>query len=563
MERVIKLRRFGNGDTITKSNTQQTPPPPKKRFGRAYTTYRPLTTAEKLDVARGALGVDVDPSLTENGQIFDLSRPVTEIYMEKPAPFDLGAYAKTGYFQQEYDPLTEGYRIYPTSKFVFDKGAYEDMMGKILSLPQNKDKRFISSYGYKPQMKRGGLFSPAELAEIEEMGKYFGGFSRNSNEELPEFAFGGKKKRIPETVDNSDLEEEMIVSGALMNPSVRPLSPIVTTGVNNQQIPNYAGDWAANRVFNGSMLDGSNTYSNLDGTIPVTSQGLAPLPAQGVNNQPVPNYNPDSNWVRPSYFNGQIIQGDGSYSQYDEQGNPETVWKNGEEGTYNEQSQANQTNPYDVIGAGLSIAGADIDTEGALFQLGQSLNFNADKYAPEYKNVARAGNIARLVGAVGKSVLAGVRNINAGMGYQNRMQNYKQWYDSKEAERAKGKYQVAEDGGLIQYLANGGKVDDIYPEMLISGNYTTGVKSDQPANAEVENGEYLQNPDGSVQQVVGKSHENGGEAMMLEEGTKVVSDNLKIGKELSKDINSNFDLKTKPTDTYATVIDKFKKKNKF
>ena len=133
MERVIKLRRFGNGDTITKSNTQQTPPPPKKRFGRAYTTYRPLTTAEKLDVARGALGVDVDPSLTENGQIFDLSRPVTEIYMEKPAPFDLGAYAKTGYFQQEYDPLTEGYRIYPTSKFVFDKGAYEDMMDKILS----------------------------------------------------------------------------------------------------------------------------------------------------------------------------------------------------------------------------------------------------------------------------------------------------------------------------------------------------------------------------------------------------------------------------------------------
>ena len=563
MERVIKLRRFGNGDTITKSNTQQTPPPPKKRFGRAYTTYRPLTTAEKLDVARGALGVDVDPSLTENGQIFDLSRPVTEIYMEKPVPFDLGAYAKTGYFQQEYDPLTEGYRIYPTSKFVFDKGAYEDMMGKILSLPQNKDKRFISSYGYKPQMKRGGLFSPAELAEIEEMGKYFGGFSQNSNEELPEFAFGGKKKRISETIDNSDLEEEMIVSGALMNPSVRPLSPIVTTGVTNQQIPNYAGDWAANRVFNGSMLEGSNAYSNLDGTVPVTSQGLAPLPAQGVINQPVPNYNAESNWVRPSYFNGQIIQGDGSYSQYDENGNPETVWKNGEETSYTEQTQEGQTNPYDMIGAGLSIAGADIDMEGALFQLGQSLNFNADKYAPEYKNVARAGNIARLVGAVGKSVLAGARNINAGMGYQNRMQNYKQWYDNKEAERAKGKYQVAEDGGLIQYLASGGKVEDIYPEMLMSGDYTTGVKSDQPANAEVENGEYLQHPDGSVQQVVGKSHENGGEAMMLEEGTKVISDNLKIGKELSKDINSNFELKTKPTDTYATVIDKFKKKNKF
>ena len=222
----------------------------------------------------------------------------------------------------------------------------------------------------------------------------------------------------------------------------------------------------------------------------------------------------------------------------------------------------NKTNPYDVIGAGLSIAGADIDTDGALFKLGQSLNFNADKFAPEYKNVARVGNVARFAGALGKTILAGARNINAGAGYQNRLQNFKEWNDAKEAERAKGHYQVVEDGGIIQFLANGGRIEDIItPEMLMSGNYTTGVKVGQPANAEVENGEYLQHPDGAVQQVVGKSHENGGEAMMLEPGTKVVSDNLKLGKELSKDINATFDLKTKANDTYAKAIDKFKKKN--
>lgn len=301
---------------------------------------------------------------------------------------------------------------------------------------------------------------------------------------------------------------------------------------------------------------------NPDGTIPTTQPSLKGI---GIQNQPVPTYNEGYSGTPSNYFNGQIIQGEGSYSQYNEEGDPTTIWKNTEEADYNkmvDEQGRDKANPYDILGAGLSIAGADIDTDGALFKLGQSLNFNADKFAPEYKNVARVGNAARFAGALGKTILAGARNINAGMGYQNRLQNFKEWNDAKEAERAKGHYQVVEDGGIIQFLANGGRIEDIItPEMLMSGNYTTGVKAGQPANAEVENGEYLQHPDGAVQQVVGKSHENGGEAMMLEPGTKVVSDNLKLGKELSKDINATFDLKTKANDTYAKAIDKFKKKN--
>lgn len=320
---------------------------------------------------------------------------------------------------------------------------------------------------------------------------------------------------------------------------------------------------APDNVPNHNVLDENMSAGlNPDGTIPTTQPSLKGI---GIQNQLIPNYNEGYSGTPSDYFNGQIIQGGGSYSQYNEEGDPTTVWKNTEEADYNkmiDEQDRNKTNPYDVIGAGLSIAGADIDTDGALFKLGQSLNFNADKFAPEYKNVARVGNVARFAGALGKTILAGARNINAGAGYQNRLQNFKEWNDAKEVERAKGHYQVVEDGGIIQFLANGGRIEDIItPEMLMSGNYTTGVKAGQPANAEVENGEYLQHPDGAVQQVVGKSHENGGEAMMLEPGTKVVSDNLKLGKELSKDINATFDLKTKANDTYAKAIDKFKKKN--
>ena len=292
------------------------------------------------------------------------------------------------------------------------------------------------------------------------------------------------------------------------------------------QNPNYGN------VVGITPNDNMSVGLNPDGTIPTMQPSLKGV---GIQNQPIPTYNESYSGTPSNYFNGQIIQGDGSYSQYNDDGDPVTVWKNTEEAAYNDmidKQEENKPNPYDILGAGLSIAGADIDTDGALFKLGQSLNFNADKFAPEYKNVARAGNIARFAGALGKTILAGTRNINAGAGYQNRLQNFKEWNDAKEAERAKGKYQVVEDGGIIQFLANGGRIEDIItPEMLMSGNYTTGVKNGQSANAEVENGEYLQHPNGAVQQVVGKSHENGGEAMMLEPGTKVVSDNLKLGKE--------------------------------
>lgn len=334
-------------------------------------------------------------------------------------------------------------------------------------------------------------------------------------------------------------------SSELSNNSNLSSSPVVETPSVQPAAENVVSNPVVNAAIDNSIFGLDNSRSQYD-----------------ENGNPVTIWKNGDDVATNTPIDNSIFGLNNSYSKYDENGNPVTVWKNGDEGEYNKlrERENNQVERPDVnyqLGTLLDIAGADVSTEGALFQLGRSLNFNADKFAPEYKNIARAGNIVAGVGALGKTVLSGIRNINAGMGYQNRLQNFKEYYDKKEAERAKGHYQTAENGGLI-YMKDGGNIP---PEMLLSGDYTTGVRGGMPANAEVENGEYLQHNDGSVQQVLGRSHENGGEPMMLEPGTRVVSDNLKIGKDLSEDINTTFGLKTKASDTYASVVDKFKKKN--
>lgn len=79
------------------------------------------------------------------------------------------------------------------------------------------------------------------------------------------------------------------------------------------------------------------------------------------------------------------------------------------------------------------------------------------------------------------------------------------------------------------------------------------------ANAEIEKNEYLQTK-GTVKKALGETHENGGIKTVLEEGDRVLSDFLKIGAELSKKLNKEYEIKTKATDTYAKVLDKYLKK---
>lgn len=517
----IKFR----GNYFPDGGTAQPQPQPKPlKFGQVRRTLVPLSTQEKRDYGAKVLGVSgIDDELTTNGNVFDLYKEVVEKNDKLPPAFDLGKYEKLGYFKQEYDAARGGYRIYNTDKFMYGKDPYRTAMEYITSLPSNKGKVFLDSYGYKPKMATGGISPNTFLPRRTDMGKYLG-------------------------VTQNNVVEENNMGGV-------PLQ--MNTYLRTPENSGY-GDANYNYLNNIPAYQDNSTKR----VEPISNNNLV-LGSYGVDNGLSPNL--DAAPTQYNFFDDEEnkrINTGGSYSQYNDEGNAETVWKGTDEEAYNamkrnERQNSDRPDRYDQFGTLLNIAGADTNLEGAMFQLGRSLNFNSEKFAPEYQGLAKAGNITAGLGALGKVILGSVRNVNAGMGYQNRLQNFKEWYDKKESERAKGHYQTAEDGGLI-YLSKGGEVPK---EKLMSGDYTTGVGPRMPANAEVEHGEYLQHNDGSVQKVLGKTHEEGGEPMMLDAGTRVVSDNLKIGKELSKEVNEFFGLKSKPTDTYAAIIDRYKKKN--
>jgi hypothetical protein len=96
----------------------------------------------------------------------------------------------------------------------------------------------------------------------------------------------------------------------------------------------------------------------------------------------------------------------------------------------------------------------------------------------------------------------------------------------------------------------------------LTGEYTTPLDENDPTiNAEVEQGEYLQSPDGEISKALGETHEAGGTKVNLEGGTRIVSDHLKLGGINAKHYKENFDLEVKATDTYAKVLDKFTQKS--
>ena len=176
-------------------------------------------------------------------------------------------------------------------------------------------------------------------------------------------------------------------------------------------------------------------------------------------------------------------------------------------------------------------AGVDIPT--AAYTLGQGI---------------KSGNTMGIVGSSLKLATGLGRNIVGGMAQQNRYdQVMKEYYQDQKQDQ-------------YEYMADGGKK----AKELITGEYVTGVdeNKEQGFNAEVEEGEYYKTNQGQVAEIVGKKHSQGGEKMNMEDEDRVLSDKLKLGGELSKQLSEKYDLKLKAKDTYSTVLDKYRKKVK-
>lgn len=197
-------------------------------------------------------------------------------------------------------------------------------------------------------------------------------------------------------------------------------------------------------------------------------------------------------------------------------------------------------------------AGVDIPTAANIF--GQSIG-------PD-------GDAGTAVASGAKLVLGLGRNIAGGIGMAKRNSEAMKELREKRRESLIGKpTALGEDGGVIkadlEALFN--KVQ--FPKMedggefnidLLTGSYATGTNNGDE-NVELEDGEYLQEPEGTPKKVEGKTHEEGGEKMNLKGDTEVLSDNLKLNKTQVKAIAAQYDLKVSTKDTYAKVLDKYNK----
>lgn len=148
-----------------------------------------------------------------------------------------------------------------------------------------------------------------------------------------------------------------------------------------------------------------------------------------------------------------------------------------------------------------------------------------------------------------------------GQALQQMMAALQQGQQNPQEEQAEGQMSNPQNGvpqeEMEQQFQKGGEF-----VKKLTGEYTTPLEENDPSiTAEVENNEYLQDPQGQVTKAIGDNHESGGIKVALEGGTRIVSDHLKLGSENAKHYKENFDLEVKASDTYAKVLDKFTKKS--
>lgn len=124
----------------------------------------------------------------------------------------------------------------------------------------------------------------------------------------------------------------------------------------------------------------------------------------------------------------------------------------------------------------------------------------------------------------------------------------------------------AKEDARIQY-SKGGSVrasgGDMFDASSLTGEYLYGLPKsmEDGSNIEFEKGEYVKLPDGgSPMEVLGEKHSKGGTKADVPDDTHVVSDKLKFTKEQAKRIRDNYGISVTDNDTYASALDKYKKK---
>ena len=239
----------------------------------------------------------------------------------------------------------------------------------------------------------------------------------------------------------------------------------------------------------------------------------------------------DENIVSPRIF--QQIQAGNPITPNQEQAKEQGIWAVPQQA---QQTQQTQNVGYDPLLNPLTWSDWGLDTHAYLggAALGRVFSPRTSGMSPDQRKGNKTADIFSAVGHLGKTGMGLFRGIASGYANQVREGQVMDNYYDRLRDSWTNAYQYAEEGGMV------------------GGQNTKMVN--------VEDNEYIMHPDGSMSQVDGRTHEQGGEFMELESGTRILSDDAQIGAELAKKLREEYGIKRiYGRDTYSRAVEQMEK----
>ena len=300
-----------------------------------------------------------------------------------------------------------------------------------------------------------------------------------------------------------------MTNGQVYFNSLKPQPPI--SNGNNMAVL-QEGDWYKNNPFIGNNYQlptvnsvDYNAGVNID---PNNMNQQTYIPNQGMQNRMAQNKVVNS---KPMYDKNMGA----FHDNYDENGNAIDTTSE-----YNDNTRLQLYNPFGGVG------------------LDESLYYAGQGYGE--------GDAGKAAVGTGLSLLKGARNFLSGYSTAKENRSVKDEMYRRQFENNTRPEYLAQQGG------------DIKTSEALTGQFITN--NPNGGNVEVEGGEHVKNMNtGDIQEVVGDKHASGGVTTELD-NAKILSDYTKIGATNAKELKKKYDLATKATDTFATVMDKYNKK---
>ena len=326
------------------------------------------------------------------------------------------------------------------------------------------------------------------------------------------------------------------------------------------EIPAYPTGGMFNRMYDNyqyaPLTDESQMFSQINPRFNANQLGSLPTLGGNVTPKTVNSYNGNT------YTQDQFGQWKDQSGNYVTQSN---VIGTNEQGEFTQaqsfQNDYKKPTPPPIDWSFLNNLNRKRGLQDSLVSAGQSFGFNTDNInaSPQAKKVAKGANLIRGISSMGNALLEGTASFMQGMGQANldkeALEKYQE--DMRKALTKQRTTQIHKEGGTF-YMQKGGQVKD---EMLLTEGYTSGIPQGSPQvpNAELERNEFTIDPEtGQTMQVLGKKHSEGGEEMALKNGTKVVSDFIKIGSELARTLKKDYGLSVTPKTTFAKATEKYR-----